>query len=219
MKCPTRRRASSRLRKTAALDALPPQRPPEALRLAQRLRPARPRHQVADAAPLQQPRKGARAPPGHILRAIVGEHFLGRPEIGDRRFEHLAHDRAARTRPDAVPHDEAAVVVEIHDEIHPPVLSLEQKREEIALPELIRAALARSAAPRAHAASFPPRRARTRSRATDARLPRHTHCSLLLVAALRGCVRTPTPGGPPSASESRVAWAPATGCRAARRAA
>src|SRR5262245_9166249 len=62
------------------LQALPPQRAPEALDLAQGLRVPRRRHHLADAALVQLPGEGAGAPPGHVLRAVVGQDLLGRPE-------------------------------------------------------------------------------------------------------------------------------------------
>ncbi len=58
-------------------QALPPERAPEPFDLAQRLRMPRCGHDLLDAALLELLVKRALAPPGDVLRAVVGEHFLG----------------------------------------------------------------------------------------------------------------------------------------------
>ena len=82
--------------------------------------------------------EGTGTAPGHILRPVVGQHFLRRTEIGDRRLEHFPHQRAARARAQPIADDEAAVVVEEDHQVDPAILAFEQKRKQIALPELVR---------------------------------------------------------------------------------
>src|SRR5438132_10422536 len=60
------------------LDTLAPERSPEAFDLAQRLRPSRRRHHLLDAPLLQLLGERALAPPGDVLRAVVGQDLLGR---------------------------------------------------------------------------------------------------------------------------------------------
>jgi len=70
-------------------DALPPQRTPEPLDLAERLWTTRFGHDVFDAAFLQFAAELALAAPRHVLRAVVGEN-LARHAVGAQRgTEHL----------------------------------------------------------------------------------------------------------------------------------
>src|SRR6185437_4782420 len=99
------------------LDALAPQRAPEAFDLAERLRPVRRRHDLLDAAFLAILGEGALAAPRHVLRAVVGEHFLGGAAPGDRRPPYFEHQRRRLAGMQTVADDEAAVIVEKGDEI------------------------------------------------------------------------------------------------------
>ena len=120
-----------------ALEAFSPQRAPEAFDLPERLRPTRPGHDLLDAALLQLAGKSAFAPPRHILRAVVGQDLLGRAESGHRRAEHFQHQRRGLAGVQAVPDNEAAVVVHERHQINPPILPLEDKRKQVGLPQLI----------------------------------------------------------------------------------
>src|SRR5262249_7396829 len=60
------------------LDAFPPQRSPEALDLAQRLRMTGGGDYLPDAALFQLAAERALAAPGHVLAAVVGQNLLGR---------------------------------------------------------------------------------------------------------------------------------------------
>jgi hypothetical protein len=51
-------------------------------------------HDLLDAALFEQLRELALAAPGHVLRAVVGQHLLGRTEVGYRRQQALAHQGA-----------------------------------------------------------------------------------------------------------------------------
>ncbi len=61
------------------LETFTPERAPEAFDLPQGLRVPRLGHDLFDAAPLQLLVKRALPAPRDILRAVVGEHFGGRP--------------------------------------------------------------------------------------------------------------------------------------------
>ena len=56
-----------------------------------------------------------------------------------RRPQHLQHQRRRLAGVQAVADDEAAVVVHEGDQVDPPVLPLEDEREQVGLPQLIRA--------------------------------------------------------------------------------
>jgi hypothetical protein len=127
----------AQVQEDGALDALTPQRAPEAFDLAQGLRPPRRRHHLLDAALLQLLRERALATPGHILAAVVRQNLLGRAVRGQRRPQHLQHQGRRLAGVQAVADDEAAVVVQKSHEVDPPILPFEDKREQISLPQLI----------------------------------------------------------------------------------
>src|SRR6266702_3047231 len=120
-----------------ALDALPPQRAPEAFDLAERLRVAWPGHDLLDAAFFQLLGERALAAPSHVLRAVVGEDLLRRAVRRQADAQHLQDQRGRLTGVQAVARDESAVVIHERDEIDAPVLTLEHEREQIGLPELV----------------------------------------------------------------------------------
>ena len=124
-----------------ALDALAPQRPPEAFDLAQRLRPPRRGHDLPDAALLQLPAKALLPRQVTYWLPLSVRISCGHAIAGD------AARSTSSTRPrlagvQAVADDEAAVVVHEGDQVHPAVLPLEDEGEQVGLPQLI--GLARS---------------------------------------------------------------------------
>src|SRR5262249_40521621 len=74
------------------LKALSPERPPEPLDLAERLRVPRPCDDVLDASLLEKLRKGALAPPRVVLRAVIGEDLFGGSEVADPCVESFSHE-------------------------------------------------------------------------------------------------------------------------------
>ncbi len=120
-----------------ALDALAPERAPEAFDLAERLRVAWPGHDLLDAAFFQLLGERALAAPGHVLRAVVGEDLLRRAVRREADAQHLQHQRGRLTGVQAVARDESAVVIHERDEVDTPVLTLEDEREQVGLPELV----------------------------------------------------------------------------------
>jgi hypothetical protein len=119
------------------LDTLAPQRTPEALDLAQRLRPARRRHDLADAALVELLGEGALAAPGHVLAAVVGQDLLGAAVGRQRRPQHLHDQSGGLTGVQPVADDEAAVVIQKGDQVDASVLPLEDEGEQVGLPELV----------------------------------------------------------------------------------
>ena len=75
------------------------------------------------------------AVPGGILPPIVGEHFLGRPILADRRAIDFQHVLGGLTAKQIQPDDVARVVIDEPDQVG--VLTPEPKREDVRLPHLI----------------------------------------------------------------------------------
>lgn len=121
-----------------ALHTLPPQGSPEALDLAERLRVPGPRYDLANAALLQLAGELALSPPGHVLRAVVGQDLL-RCRVGSqRRPQHFQHQGRRLTGVQPVADGEAAVVVHECHQVDPAILPFEHECEQISLPELVR---------------------------------------------------------------------------------
>src|SRR4051794_882542 len=80
------------------LEAFAPGRAPEPHDLAQGLRVPRRCDDVADATPLELLVEGTFAPPGDVLRTVVGEHLLGGAVGRDRGAEDLEHQRRRLAR-------------------------------------------------------------------------------------------------------------------------
>jgi hypothetical protein len=125
------------VRKDRAREKLVPQRLPEALDLAQRLRMLRAALHVADAVATQQLLEGRLAPPRGVLSTLVGEHLVGRAVAGERPLERLEHQLRLLMVRQRVSDDVARVVVHEAHEIQP-LVPAQQKREEVRLPHLIR---------------------------------------------------------------------------------
>src|SRR5207245_1887332 len=88
--------------------------------------------------PRAQPRELARPTPRVVLRSLVRQHLLRGPVVRDRPLEHLPHQRPRRrcVKPDA--HHIPAVIVQEPHQVQPPPLPLQQEREQVRLPQLVR---------------------------------------------------------------------------------
>jgi len=74
-----------------ARQELVPERLPEALDLAERLRMLRPALDVADAVAPQLLLELGLAAPGGVLTTLIGQDLAGRTEVGDRSGQRLHH--------------------------------------------------------------------------------------------------------------------------------
>jgi hypothetical protein len=120
-----------------AAQKLLPQRLPEALHLAQRLRVMGPALDVLDALLPQRLLEGGLAPPRRVLPAVVRQHFPRRPVRGDAPLESLHHELASLVVRQRVPDDEARVVVHEDRQVQP-LVAPQEEGEDVRLPELIR---------------------------------------------------------------------------------
>jgi len=118
------------VREDRAAEKLVPQRLPEALDLAERLRMLRSTPDVLDAVSLQRLLEDRTTTPHRVLPAIVGQHFLRLPVRRDAALERLHHQRRLLMVRDRIPDDEAAVVVHEHAQVQPLLPTL-QKREDV----------------------------------------------------------------------------------------
>ena len=125
------------IEKHRRFDTLPPQRSPETLDLAQGLRPLRFGHDVLDPPLVHFTMESARAAPGDILAAVVGEYLLGRAVGYDRRPHDLQDQGRRLAGVDPVAGEESAVVVHEGHHVNPPVLPLQDEGEQIGLPKLV----------------------------------------------------------------------------------
>jgi len=116
---------------------LVPQRLPESLHFAERLRMLRPALDVPNPIAPQLPLEVRLPTPGRVLPALVGEHLLGRPVLRDARGERLQDQLATLMVGQRPADDEAAVVVHEGRQVQP-LLASEQEGEDVRLPELVR---------------------------------------------------------------------------------
>jgi hypothetical protein len=112
-----------------------PQARPEPFHLPQGHRVLRTRHQVRHPVLCQHPGKAARPPPVGVLRAAIGEHFLGRLVLADRPPVRLDHRLARRAAVQAKAGDVTRVVVQERHDVR--VSASEPEGEDVALPHLI----------------------------------------------------------------------------------
>lgn len=118
-------------------EKLLPQRLPESLDLAERLRMLRSTAHMRDPATAQQLLEVRRATPRAVLPALVGQDLARLAVLGDAAFERFDHQTrflVVRHRPR---HQEPRVVIHERGDVHalmPPKL----EREDVALPELVR---------------------------------------------------------------------------------
>jgi hypothetical protein len=125
------------VREYGAAEKLVPQRLPESLDLAERLRVLRSTADVVDASSREQFLEFGLAAPHRVLPAVVGEH-LGRVAVrGDAALERLHHQRRLLVMSKRVPDDEAAVVIHEHAHVQP-LCASQPKREDVRLPQLVR---------------------------------------------------------------------------------
>jgi len=118
-------------------EELVPQRLPEALHLAQRLRMLRPAHHMSNAVLLEQGFEGGLAAPRGVLPALVRQHLLRRAVSGDAALESFTSEAALLVVRQHVRDDEARVVV--HEGRHVDALvPSQQEGEDVRLPQLIR---------------------------------------------------------------------------------
>lgn len=125
------------VREDRATQEFIPQRLPEALGLAQRLRMLRPTADVVDPAPRQHLLELGLAAPHRVLPTVVGQHLR---RLAVRRvpaLERLHHQRRLLMVRHRVPHDEATVVVHEHAHVQP-LCTPQPKREDVRLPKLVR---------------------------------------------------------------------------------
>jgi len=116
---------------------LVPQRLPEALHLPERLRVLRPTLHVTDAVASQLFFEVRLASPRRVLTSLVRQYLLRCPvrrEPACERFHHQRRPLMVRQRPS---HDVPRVVVHEGRQVQPLVTS-QQKREDVRLPHLIR---------------------------------------------------------------------------------
>ena len=114
-----------------------PQRLPEALHLAQRLRVVRPRLDVADAVALQLSLEDGLPSPRRVLPAVVRQHLDRRAERREAPVKRLEHQLRFLLVRDRVPDDEAAEVVHEDGDVEP-LMPAQQEGEDVRLPQLIR---------------------------------------------------------------------------------
>ena len=113
-----------------------PQRLPEALHLAERLRVVRLALDVPNAVALELGLEGGLSAPRRVLPAIVRQHLLGHAEGRDAALEGLEHQLRLLQMRDCMPDDEAAVVVHEYGDVEP-LMAPQQEGEDVRLPELI----------------------------------------------------------------------------------
>jgi hypothetical protein len=125
------------VREHGAAEKLVPERLPEALDLAERLRMLWPTADVLHAQTREQLFELRLAAPDRVLTTVVGQHLRRRSVRGDAALECLHHQRRLLVMRERVTYDEATVVVHEHAHVQP-LRAPQPKREDVRLPELIR---------------------------------------------------------------------------------
>jgi hypothetical protein len=125
------------VREHRAAEKLVPQRLPETLDLAERLRMLRATADVLDAVALERLFELGPSTPHRVLPTVVGQHFLWLTVRRDAAFEGFHHQSGFLVVCDRVADDEAAVVVHEHAQVQPLLATL-KKRKDVRLPQLIR---------------------------------------------------------------------------------
>lgn len=118
-------------------EELVPERLPEPLHLPARHRVVRAALDVPDALPPQLQLELCLAAPCGVLPPLVRQDFPGRSVVGDAPRERLQHQRRLLVVRQRVRHDEPRVVIEKRRQIHA-LVSPQQEREEVRLPQLVR---------------------------------------------------------------------------------
>jgi len=125
------------VREHGAAEELVPQRLPESLDLAERLRMLWPTSDVVDAHPRQRLLELGLASPHRVLPAVVSEHLRRLPVRRDAGLERLHHERRLLMVCERVADDETAVVVHEDADVQP-LVAPQPKREDVRLPQLVR---------------------------------------------------------------------------------
>jgi hypothetical protein len=121
-----------------ALPEFPVDGRPHPLRLANSLRMMCSGDHVLDALADEQLLEGGLPPPREVLPALVGQHFLGLPELLDS-VELRVHDQVlGLPERERIAHDEPAVVVQEDRQVHALLLALQHEGRDVRLPELAR---------------------------------------------------------------------------------
>ena len=128
--------AIGEVRKHRARQKLVPERLPEALDFAERLRMLRPALHVPDAVLAELFFEFRLAAPRGVLPALVRQHFLRRAVLRYPARQRLHHQVRLLVMRERKRHDVPRVVVHEAHEVEPLVLA-QQKREDVALPKLI----------------------------------------------------------------------------------
>lgn len=116
---------------------LVPERLPESLDFAHRLRMLRPALHVPNAVEPQLLLEVRFAAPRRVLPALVGQHLLRLAVRRDAALEGLHHELRLLMVREVMRHDEARVVVHESRQVQP-LVTAQQEREDVRLPELVR---------------------------------------------------------------------------------
>jgi hypothetical protein len=125
------------VRKHRPAEKLVPQRLPEPLHLAQRLRVLRPTADVLDAHPLQRLLELRLAAPHRVLPAVVRQHLRRLSVRSDASLECLHHQRGLLMMCERVADHEATVVIHEHADVQP-LRAPQPERKNVRLPQLVR---------------------------------------------------------------------------------
>jgi hypothetical protein len=125
------------VREYRATQKLVPQRLPEPLDLAQRLRMLRPATDVLHAEPRQVLLELGLAAPHRVLPTVVGQDLGRRAVRGHAALERFHHQRRLLVMRERVADHEPAVVVHEHAHVQP-LRAPQPEREDVRLPHLVR---------------------------------------------------------------------------------
>ncbi len=125
------------VRKYGARQKLLPHRLPEPLNLSAGLRMMRATLHMRDPLPTQLPLKLRRASPGGILSSLIGQDLPRCSILGNPARQSLQHQCAALMMRHTQTHQITRVIIQKCRHVHP-LVSSQQEREQIRLPQLIR---------------------------------------------------------------------------------
>jgi hypothetical protein len=129
--------AVSEVREDRLAQKLLPQRLPEALDLAERLRMLRPTLAVRDAVATEQLLKLRLATPRRVLPTLIRQYFLRLAILRNAALDRLDYQTRFLVMRHRPRHDVARVVVHEADEVHA-LMAAQLEGEDVALPHLIR---------------------------------------------------------------------------------
>ena len=118
------------MREHRAAQELVPQRLPEPLHLAKRLRMLRSTADVLNAHPLERFLELGPSSPHRVLTPVVSQHLARLAKRSDTTLERLHHERRLLMVCERVPNDEATVVVHEHARIQT-LGATKSKREDV----------------------------------------------------------------------------------------